>query len=95
MTEKYSKYNSYVEYLRAEKIGEDFSVNFKMPIPSQNGGVTFPGVIGKLLWAFDDGVLLRTESGEGYYAFKDMQFSDFPSAIKMAKAGIVQPQASA
>lgn len=94
MSETYAKYPKYIDYLRAEKVGADIVVNFKMPIPTQNG-ITFPGQQGKLLWAFDDGLVVRTAEGEAFFSFDQLSYFDFPSAIKTAATGLGNIQAPA
>lgn len=84
----FEKYKTYPEYLNGEKIGADCIINFRIPIPNpKTGNVTFPGTGGKLLWAFEDGVLIRAETGEQFFAYKDAQYIEFPSTIQTVQPG--------
>ena len=78
---------SFVDYLRAEKVGTDVNVSFKMPIPTENG-IQFPGSSGKLIRVFDDGIMMRASNGERFFRFSDCQSIDFPSSIALANGPI-------
>lgn len=82
-------YNDLRTYALAEKIGERVVVQFAqpMPLPPQQPGAQ-PGLAfadqGKLLNVFNDGVLLRVEKAERFYAWKQLAFIEFPSAVALS-----------
>ena len=90
----FDKYKTYREYLNGEKIGAECNISFRIPIPNQQtGSITFPGCSGKLLWAFEDGVMIRGATGEQFFAYKEAQYIEFPSQIQTVKSGLVGARA--
>ena len=81
-----SDHNEFRAYVAEKKIGEDVHVQFLQPIPmppQTPGGqpsVAFADK-GKLLAVFTDGLLIRAERAERFYAWKNLSLIDFPSAV--------------
>lgn len=71
----------YKTFLKEEFEGQEIQVHQNVPVPTRDGGVTFPGVQGILTDIFEDGLAIRSGSGTIVFPYERIAFVSAPSRI--------------